>query len=278
MTSSSTRGVKTISLAEKTAAVTIISAVVLVIIHPFLAIVPLALFLAACFSAPFFTRFGFYLPIISHGKTEKPHVALTFDDGPDPVSTPYLLSLLEKHHAPATFFVTGAKAKAFPQQVHDILKKGHTLGNHSYTHDYFIMLRQKRRLEKEIATTQDILASIGVRPTVFRPPMGITNPGLGSVLDRMGLVAVNFSCRAFDGGNRRVRRLSEKILNRVRPGSIIMMHDLAPKKETDQHLWMSEVEKVMAGLEKKGLSIVPLSDLIEKSVMEKIPKYSKGSK
>ncbi len=258
------------SLAEKSAVFAFAGAFALAIIHPFFAVVPLALFLTTCVLAPFLTRFGFYLPIISSVANKNNQVALTFDDGPDPDSTPSILDLLEKYNAHATFFVTGARAKAHPGLVRAIMDKGHAIGNHSYSHDYFIMLRGEKRLEKEIAITQDILKSFGALPKVFRPPMGITNPGLGPVLERLGMATVNFSCRGFDAGNRRIQHLSEKILRRIQSGGIIMMHDLSPKRRLDQHLWPGEVEKVLKGLKEKGLVVVPLADLIQMPVMEKI--------
>ena len=69
-----------------------------------LATVPLTLFVILCAMAPFFPGAGFYFPVVSRGRTGKPVVALTFDDGPDPNTTPRLLDLLARYHVPATFF------------------------------------------------------------------------------------------------------------------------------------------------------------------------------
>ena len=75
-------------------------------------------------------------------------VALTFDDGPDPVSTPALLELLARYNVQATFYVTGRRAEQYPQLIRRIVSRGHTIGNHSYTHDNFIMFQSTKKFLK----------------------------------------------------------------------------------------------------------------------------------
>ncbi len=203
----------------------------LMLIRPALAMIPLALFVLACMVAPFLPGFGFFLPVISRGKKEGGSVALTFDDGPDPEISPRLMELLRCHGAPATFFVTGAKAERYPELIRGILSHGHTIGNHSYHHDPLLMLRSRATLRKEIALAQDVLAAYGIRPLIFRPPVGITNPKLPGVLKELGMDCVNFGCRAFDRGNRRIESLAKIVLRKVRPGDIILLHDVMPRGE-----------------------------------------------
>ena len=142
-----------------------------------LALIPAALFLLLCLVAPFLFRFGFYLPIISRGRTGQRVVALTFDDGPDPATTPHLLRLLAAHDVPATFFVVGQRAAAYPELIRAILDGGHTIGNHSFRHDSLVAFRGPEKIAAEILTAQRVLEGLGVTPMVFRPPVGITYPG-----------------------------------------------------------------------------------------------------
>ena len=130
---------------------------------------------------------------------------------------------------PATFFVTGKKAENHPDLVQAILADGHLVGNHTYRHDNLVMLKSTETLAHEIQSAQDVLRSFGIVPLAFRPPVGITNPRLREVLRATGMYAVNFSCRAGDGGNRWTRHLARKILARVRPDDILMLHDVRPK-------------------------------------------------
>lgn len=232
-----------------------------------LAVIPLAGFILLCLGAPFFPRFGFYLPVISRGRSGKQAVALTFDDGPDPATTPKLLALLSRYGVKAAFFVIGGKAAAHPGLIRDILSRGHTVGNHTYTHDPLILLRSSKRLLGEIRATQDALCAFGIVSFLFRPPSGMTNPRLGKVLRQLDLYLVNFSCRAFDGDNRRISGLSRKILNKIRPDDIVLLHDVRPPKKELLDDWLKEVEQILAGLDAKGLKVLPLSEIIAKSVM-----------
>jgi peptidoglycan-N-acetylglucosamine deacetylase len=234
-----------------------------------LATVPLAMFVAACLAAPFLPWLGFFLPVISKGTTGKPMVALTFDDGPDPVSTLPLLALLEQNRVRATFFVTGEKAEKYPDLVDAILARGHGVGNHSYRHSYLALLSGPRAMQREIMGTQKALAPFGIRPLAYRPPVGITTPGLGRVLGPLGMYTVNFRFRTFDRGNRRLRNLARFTLERVRPDDILVLHDLNPYHDQGIARWLVEVKRIVTGLRKKGLAIVPLEALIGRPVMER---------
>jgi peptidoglycan/xylan/chitin deacetylase (PgdA/CDA1 family) len=232
-----------------------------------LSVVPLMLFLALCFVTPFLPASNFFLPTINRGKSGKNAVAITFDDGPDPRSTPELLSLLSKYNVKATFFVTGEKVSAHPDLIKEILRYGHSLGNHSYSHDNFIMFKSTKALTKEIESAQDTFKKFGVTPFVFRPPVGITNPRLWRVLQNSGMYNVNFSCRAVDGGNRWIKDLSKRILKRLRPDDIIALHDMCPRDKARLSYWLKEVEAILSGLDQRGIAIWPLSELIGRSVM-----------
>ena len=229
---------------------------------------PLLAFLVACHIAPFLPRVGFFLPIVGRGKPGEKGVALTFDDGPDPEVTPLLLDLLDRHSVSATFFVTGERAARHPSIVRDILSRGHAIGNHSYHHFPFLMLKGIRTLRREIESAQSLLAGFGIVPLAFRPPVGITNPLLWRVLLEQGMYCVNYSCRAVDIGNRRIGRLSEKVLKAVSPGDIIALHDIAPLHAVTDRL-MAEFDALLRGLKEKGLEVVPLDRLIGKEVMRR---------
>ena len=233
-----------------------------------LAPLPLLAFLLACGIAPFLPRLGFFLPIISRGKRGERSVALTFDDGPDPEVTPPLLDLLDRHSASATFFVTGERAARHPSLLRDILSRGHAIGNHSYHHFPFLMLKGMATLRREIASTQSVLARFGIVPLSFRPPVGIVNSRLWRVLLEQGMFCVNYSCRALDFGNRRISRLSERVLGTVSPGDIIALHDVAPRRATPERL-LAEFDALLRGLREKGLEVVPLARLIGKEVMRR---------
>ena len=213
----------------------------MLLIRPSLIVIPLGFFVLLCLVAPFLPGFGFFLPVISRRQTVFRVVALTFDDGPDPDVTPQLLELLRRHGVPATFFVAGARAEQHPELIREILARGHTLGNHSYHHDLLLMLRSRAKLHEEVARTQDALSAFAIRPLIFRPPVGITNPRLLGVLRELGMYCVTFSCRALDRGNRRIAGLAAIILKKVCAGDIILLHDVAPKGGKGIEEWFGEM-------------------------------------
>lgn len=257
------------SWAEKLGITALLLAPPLGYLHYSLAVVPLLLFLLACLIAPFFPRCSFFLPLISRGIPGSTGVAITIDDGPSPATTPVLLELLAQHRLPAAFFVVGEQAAAHPELIEMIVDQGHAIGNHSYRHDNLLMLRRSRRLRDDIEKTQQVLARLGIRPLLFRPPVGITNPRLGPVLAGLGLEAVTFSSRIADFGNRNIDNLSARVLRRLQPGGILLLHDILPLDQQQTASWISELDQLFAIL-KSEHQVVPLAELIGRPVMSRI--------
>ncbi len=239
----------------------------LLFINVSLAPLPLFIFVLICCIAPLFPRFSFFLPIISAGKKGTTGVALTFDDGPDPEVTPLLLELLAQYGVTATFFVTGVRAERYPDIIRAILAGGHTIGNHSYSHSPFLMLKNCSTLQREVTAAQSIFLRFGIVPLAFRPPVGITNARLWRILLENGMFCVNFSRRAADFGNRRVKGLARKMLAKVDTGDIIMLHDVAPRQGDVTQL-LREFATFLDGLKGKELEIRPLARIIGKEIMQ----------
>jgi peptidoglycan/xylan/chitin deacetylase (PgdA/CDA1 family) len=236
--------------------------------------IPLSIFVIICLIAPFFPQTGFFLPVISRGTSGKPAVAITFDDGPDTLTTPLLLQMLAKYGVKATFFVVGEKAQKHPHLIRDILKNGHSIGNHTFTHDVMIMLKSEKKLFREIASTQTLLKQFGILPLGFRPPVGIVNPKLGGILKKQNLFCVHYSCRGLDTGNRRIKNLSKKILRKIRKDDILLLHDVRPPHDpygARIPVWLKEIDCILAGMPEKGLCVLPLSNIIGKPVMQLVP-------
>lgn len=243
---------------------------ILALVDVRLALVLLAAFLVVCLAAPFFPRFGFYAPVIYKGRSGRRAVALTFDDGPDPMTTPRLLDLLEKNQVTATFFVVGKNARAHPELIDRIVSRGHLVGNHSFSHSTFLFFKNVCAVIQDIEATQTVLSARGVQPLVYRPPVGIISPRLWPALVKTGMVLVNFSCRPLDGGNRRLRHLARRVLRAVKPDDIVVLHDKRPPNDSRIPAWLQEVEAIVAGIQTRGLAIVPLSDLITRPVMKRL--------
>ncbi|HOE33391.1 MAG TPA: polysaccharide deacetylase family protein [Smithella sp.] len=252
--------------AEMTGVILLLAAAVIFFFHPLAAAAVALFYIVLCVAASFFPQSSFYLPVISRGRTGRNVVALTFDDGPAEPTTRRILDLLDRYSVKATFFVSGVNALKHPDIVREIIRRGHTVGNHSFHHNPFLMLGSYRYLYNEVSKAQDILKDRGVNTLIFRPPVGIINPKLPSVLDKLGMVCVTFSCRGGDFGNRRIKNLSSRILHSVKADDILLLHDALPRGGGNQAVLLIEIEKILRGLKKQGLNVVPLADLIGRHV------------
>ena len=244
-------------------------AFVLLLIDARLAAAPLIGFVLISLAAPFFPRFGFFFPIIYRGGGGLKAAALTFDDGPDPVTTPLLLDLLEQKAVKAAFFVIGEKAAAHPELIDAIIQRGHLVGNHSLRHSTALFFCSVSTVVQDIEAAQDIIRKHGVEPLVYRPPVGIVSPRLGPALRKTGLALVTFSNRPLDRGNRHLSNLSKRVLQRLQNGDIVLLHDKPPPDEALVAEWLQEVAAVVEGIEKKGMQVVPLSELIGMPIMRR---------
>jgi peptidoglycan/xylan/chitin deacetylase (PgdA/CDA1 family) len=152
-------------------------------------------------------------------------IALTFDDGPNPMVTPRLLELLDQYEAKATFFLMGAHVRECIELTWEIAARGHALGNHTYTHPNLAMM-STRKIEEELAWCGETIESAaGKRAPLVRPPFGFRGPQLGGAVRRsdMGPV-VMWSAMARDWQPQPSERVSRR-LRRVRGGDIVLLHD-----------------------------------------------------
>ena len=160
-----------------------------------------------------------------HGDRERRTIALTFDDGPDPDRTPALLDLLAELDVPATFFVLGRCADAHPELCARMAREGHELGNHTYNHPY-LPLQRSRAVAAELAKTDAAIArATGITPTLARPPYGGRSPRNVAAFARAGKRVVLWDLNSFDWKGAPGADVAQRIVERARPGSIILMHD-----------------------------------------------------
>ncbi len=149
-------------------------------------------------------------------------VALTFDDGPDPVSTPRLLNVLAAHRARATFFMIGVRAAQHPELVKRVATEGHAIGNHSWDHPSFPLISSRER-RAQIRACARAMAPYG--RLLFRPPYG--DQDLASWLDarRMGYRVVAWKVAAGDWVDRDGPSIADDVTTDLRRGSVVLFHD-----------------------------------------------------
>jgi len=164
--------------------------------------------------------------VLTHGERSGRVLHLTFDDGPHPEYTPALLELLAAHNARATFFLIGKEAEQHPSLVERILREGHTLGNHSWSHPRFerLTLADQRA---EIERTDRLLQSFdGLPHHDFRPPRGVMPPSMVFDCVRRGRRIAFWSYDSLDYSQRPAETLIASAQRHPpQPGEIILLHD-----------------------------------------------------
>ena len=178
-------------------------------------------------------------------------ILFTFDDGPDPETTPQILDILSRHGLKAYFFIVGEKAEKYPWLVRRIAEEGHVIGNHTYTHSVLFPLSGKPCIEDDIRACDSVTdaalegraGAVRSRERLFRPPFGVTNPDIAKVLKHTGHKVVGWDVRSFDTlyikdtlsagrAEAAVKKCTERVVRKARPGSVILLHDrlhLAPE-------------------------------------------------
>ena len=153
-------------------------------------------------------------------------IALTIDDGPDPLVTPAVLALLDQHGAKATFFCVGKQAALYPDLCRDIVQRGHAIENHSQQHRHNFSLLGPAGFRRELEAAQTTLSAItGEAPRFFRAPAGLRNPFLEPVLQRLGLQLASWTRRAYDTREGDASIVLRKLSAGLGAGDILLLHD-----------------------------------------------------
>jgi peptidoglycan/xylan/chitin deacetylase (PgdA/CDA1 family) len=185
-----------------------------------------------------------------------PYIAMTFDDGPSPETTPRLLDILKQRNIKATFFMIGQNAERNPAIVKRILAEGHEIGNHSWTHPQLSKLPDDRVTEEINKTQNAIKDASGYAPVLMRPPYGaITARQKEWIEKQFGLSVIIWSVDPFDWKRPGASVIEQRILAGARPGAIVLSHDI--HKQT-----VDAMPATLDALAAKGFKFVTVSQLI----------------
>lgn len=146
--------------------------------------------------ASYSIRSEIYLRSFCRKRTGEKVIALTFDDGPDPIQTPKVLKVLKEHQATACFFCIGHKIEGNEKLLQQMVAEGHLIGNHSFTHSGLFPLYRLSRMKKDLQTCQSELERVTSQPvTLFRPPFGVTNPTIAKAVRQLGYTSIGWNIR-----------------------------------------------------------------------------------
>jgi len=193
--------------------------------------------------------------IIRHGNRDRPEIALTIDDGPDPIFTPKILDICNHYKLKATFFVVGGCAEQYPELLLRMDQEGHEIGNHSYSHPYFNRLTWRAATE-EIEMTRSVLDSLlGKKCELFRPPSGKLS--LRSMIPawKTGQHVTMWSVDLKDYSANRGEIEAKLAQSNLSAGDVVLYHGTS---DAALHALPSVIEAALD----RGLKPVTISDLI----------------
>ena len=191
-------------------------------------------------------------------------VALTFDDGPNPKTTRKVLQILARGSHRATFFVVGRKALAHADVVREIQAAGHEIGVHGHLHDRLYSLKPPKYVAEDIGRAQNAVEqAVGLRPTLFRPPVGYLSSRTAAGAKHAGVRTIAWSARGLDGS---APTAAEKVYARIEKGltdgAIVLMHD-ASEHDDFEPASVEALPRILEELDDRGLRAVTVSELLD---------------
>lgn len=178
---------------------------------------------------------------------------LTFDDGPG-IWTPKVLNILQANGVKATFCQIGKQIGSFPDTERELVAQGHTLCNHSYSHDESLPTRSIAVMRDEVGRTQQAAESVaGVQPRYYRAPAGNFGPTgqLPAVLAQYHLRPLAWAVDSSDWRKPGVDRIVSNVLGSVSPGAIVLLHDAGG----DRSQTVAALPRIIAGLRHMGYDL-----------------------
>lgn len=187
---------------------------------------------------------------------EKRHekvVALTFDDGPDPRTTPQALDILKKYKAKATFFMVGQNVAGNEALIQRVKDEGHQIGIHTWDHPVLTKLPLDQAKSQILDTQSALYKAVGIKPTITRPPYGAINLSIQNSVDQSFIM---WNVDSLDWKNRNTEAILAQIKASTKPGSIILMHDI-------HQTTIDALPAVLDYLKKEGYSFVTVDELLQ---------------
>jgi peptidoglycan-N-acetylglucosamine deacetylase len=217
----------------------------------------------AYLAGTFFPRFGIFGPTIS-ARTDADRFALTFDDGPDPDTTPAIARLLAERGHQATFFVLGDSVRAHPTVAAALVEDGHELASHGADHE-LLAFASPSELRRQISATEDaIRMATGALPQrLFRPPHGVRSPWLNHTVRREGYRVCAWDGSVFDTAKPGAETIAARVVRLLRPGAVVLLHDGDGSGRGDsRQQTVDALPRILDAAESRGLRSVCLSALV----------------
>ena len=194
-------------------------------------------------------------------------LALTYDDGPNDPHTQRLLEVLSRHNVHATFFVIGRYAQQRPDIVRDLVKAGHVIGNHTFTHP-LLTFKNERELRAQLENCDQALAdAVEEHSNLFRPPFGGRRPAVLRIARQMNLEPIMWNVTGYDWNAPSVEHIERKVTTQVGGGDIILLHDGGHRDfGADRSFTITATDRLISRYKAEGYEFVTVPAMMHKSV------------
>ncbi len=204
----------------------------------------------------YFVGSNFFIKIVCAANTDKKEISISFDDGPATNYTPAILQILKQENIKATFFCIGNRIKGNENTLRQIKEEGHIIGNHSYSHHFWFDMFSAEKMQADMKMMDDETEKItGLKPLLFRPPYGVTNPNLKKAIINGKYIPVGWSVRSMDTVIKDEKKLLNKINLSIKPGAVFLFHDTS--KTT-----LNVLPEFIKEVKSQGYHIIPLDKLL----------------
>ncbi len=191
-------------------------------------------------------------------------LALTYDDGPNDPPTLRLLEVLARHNVRATFFLIGRFVQQRPDIVREIVKAGHVIGNHTFTHP-LLTFKSAAEIRKELTDCRSAIQdAIGEHAHLFRPPFGGRRPAVLRIAQELGLEPVMWNVTGYDWNAPSAEVIERKVSRQIRGGDVILLHDGGHKQMgADRSQTVLATDHLITRYKSEGYGFATIPEMME---------------